>query len=755
MRQIKRPELLPDARLEEITIYENNDMDYIKEHISAWIKSSAKIPRRKKPALVNDAGTCDIETSTIKSGSIYNSSDTAFAIPYLYQVYMGGIVIIFRYDEDFCNFYIWLDKFLYLENLTLPVYVHNLSFEYHFFKSRVPIDFSSVFALQSRRIGKFLSEKGGLEFRCSYLLSNMSLEKFTENYCSAKYQKDKELIDYEIVRFPWSELEDEIYYYGAMDVITLYHAIINLMQKEFDNVKSIPMTNTGYVRRACRAACLGNNTKNYRSEEEKETYAIFKRYRRMFLKCAPNYEQYQMLRAAFRGGNTHANRFKAGAIIEDVGSFDFASSYPAALVCYDGFPMGRLMDCTDALKTPDDITRYAKRYWLCVTVVFRDLKLRQPYNTLCPYIPLAKGRRQWVIDADGKRVPRYGLFDNGRILRQDGYFEFTFLGCEWDVIREQYQGDIKVKKAFYTIPGPLPDALRNICYDWYKAKTELKNVAGSEYEYMKSKNRVNSIYGMMVEQIVKKVIEVDDTGYITERAPTEKEAKAQIDAFLDPRQRKFLLYQWGVTITAICRVRHMEIIKLFGRDFCYGDTDSVKTEHPEKYMKAVAEYNKKWTDYAEQCKVPIAAYTKDGEKQTLGWLDYEKNHFAKYFCTLGAKKYCSVGSDGKMEITVAGVPKKAGAKLLKSIYNFKPGFTFETSDEDSLEMRQSWKKLLTYRDDLNETMVFDGHKLPVKSCIALERTMYKLDITAEYEELTGYHDKYDTIYEEDPEIWEH
>ena len=60
---------------------------------------------------------------------------------------------------------------------------------------------------------------------------------------------------------------------------------------------------------------------------------------------------------------------------------------------------------------------------------------------------------------------------------------------------------------------------------------------------------------------------------------------------------------------------------------------------------------------------------------------------------------------------------------------------------------------MTYRDDLNEVWQIDGHDVHMKTCIAMERTEYKLGISAEYEELTGYHDKFDTIYEEDPEIW--
>jgi hypothetical protein len=198
----------------------------------------------------------------------------------------------------------------------------------------------------------------------------------------------------------------------------------------------------------------------------------------------------------------------------------------------------------------------------------------------------------------------------------------------------------------------------------------------------------------------------------------------------------------------------MEIIRLFGRDFVYGDTDSVKAEHSEKYSAAVAEYNRKWIAYASQFDTPIEAYTRDGERQILGFLDYEKSHHSKKFVTLGAKKYCCVDDNDNLEITVAGVPKKIGAKLLGSIENFKPGFTFKTSDSDDLATRQNWKKILTYRDDLNEVVNIQDHEINIKSCIAMERTQYELGISEEYADITGYHERYEQIYEEDPEIWD-
>lgn len=738
MKQITRPAMLPESRLASIDAYEYTDLPKLEQLVEYGIHKSDYHRRRSRPPVISDFATFDIETTTVSEESKYNPDIWPYAVPYLYQFYLFGRVWLMRSDAEFAHFIETLEFYCEKYNFCLVVYVHNLSYEYQFLRSRIPLNFQSVFALQSRRIGKFETAAGFLEFRCSYLLSNMSLEKFTENFCSEEYRKDKELIDYELLRWPWDELSNEILYYGAMDVITLYHAVKTLMEKENDTIRTIPLTNTGYVRRHCRDACLGENYRDYKSEEGKKTYWKFKNYHKMIRKCAPDLDQYNQLVDAFRGGNTHANRFRAGQILENVASADFGSSYPAVLIAYDGFPMGKLMDCTKSVQDPAKLDYYIKHYWLCITVVFKDIRLRNMTKTVCPYISLSKTRHEKI----------QGIYDNGRIMEQPGFTEFTFLGIEWDIIRKQYTGQYKIIKATYAVPGYLPTPLRAAIFDFYKAKTELKGVDDKEYEYMKSKNRVNAGFGMMVEKPIKNVIEVSGTGQIRERKPTTEEAEEMLTDYTAPKNRKFLLYQWGVTITAIARVRHMEIIDIVGDDFVYGDTDSVKYLNPEKYAAEFDRYNQIWVRYASQCGVGISAITKKGDVQTLGVLDQEKT--AKRFVTLGAKKYVYEDQDDKLHITIAGVPKEQGAAMLGCLENFKPGFVFRVPDDADLEDRQRWKKMLTYRDDLNEDFEIDGHALHLGTCIAMTRTEYELDITPEYSMLTGFNDR----YEADPEIWQ-
>lgn len=728
---VKRPAWLDTSRPAEIEYYDHEDIGRLDQIISYIDGIDDKVKIRKRPTFATQFMTLDTETTTLPAGSRYNPGEVPLSFIYMYQIRIGGVNFIMRRREEIEAFMNYAAERCREAGARLVCYVHNLSFEFQFLKSILEINPDSIFALQNRRIAKFdVSDQ--IEFRCSYLLSNMSLEKFTENYCSEEYRKDKELIDYEIERFPWSELEPETIYYGLMDVITLEAGVSELMTREGDNLRTIPMTNTGYVRRSCRAACLGHNTKNYSTPENAKKYNVAKRYRHMFLKTKLSLEAYDLLCDAFRGGNTHANRFYTGQIIKRVGHADFNSSYPAQLICSAEFPMGRLMECTNSLRTIADIDWYSRRYWLILKVCFEDLALKDPYTVKCPYIPHAK------IDHERGKG---GIYDNGRIIRQDGYCFFTFLGIEWPIIRQQYAGSkMRVVKAYYTPKGYLPDALRKTALEWYQKKTELKGVSGMEYEYMKSKNRVNSIYGMMVEHIIKDIMDIMPDLSIKPRKPTDEEKQGQLDEFYGPRAQKFLCFQWGVTITALARAEHMRLVDLLGDDFVYGDTDSVFYTHPEKYQGALEEYNRAWQVYIEQCGLEPSATDKKGRRFVLGVADIDEVLIDR-FVTLGAKKYV-METGGKLEITVAGVPKKLGAALLGRIENFKPGFVFRVGDEADLSTRQNWKKILHYHDGTDLTLQIDGHELRITSGIAITRAPYKLDITDEYRFLTGYTEIY-------------
>ena len=139
----------------------------------------------------------------------------------------------------------------------------------------------------------------------------MSLSVFL-NKMGVEHQKD-EKIDYSIVRYPWDKLDNEILHYSEMDVVGLSEGIKKNNEINGDNLYTMPYTSTGYVRRLAKNAI---SSVNYQWRKN----------------IQPDKNVYELLRQAFRGGNTHANRFFIGQLLTNVKSIDRSSSYSSEMV---------------------------------------------------------------------------------------------------------------------------------------------------------------------------------------------------------------------------------------------------------------------------------------------------------------------------------------------------------------------------------------------------------------------------------------
>ena len=100
--------------------------------------------------------------------------------------------------------------------------------------------------------------------------------------------------------------------YIINDVVGLVQALKIKMEKDNDDLYTIPRTSTGYTRRIFRKAVSG-----------------FIRYLKKWL---PEKKVLKMLMKAYRGGNAHLNRYYHGLIIHDLRSKDISSSYPFQLL---------------------------------------------------------------------------------------------------------------------------------------------------------------------------------------------------------------------------------------------------------------------------------------------------------------------------------------------------------------------------------------------------------------------------------------
>ena len=662
------------------------------------LKNRKGNPGGKKRHYIGITTAFDIETTLIDS--------VEQSVMYIWQWQFGeDYTVIGRTWDEFLDLQKRI-KAVLPEDRWLVVYVHNLSYEFQFLKGIYSFYPDDVFAVASRKVVK-ADMWGCFEFRCSYKLTNMSLKQFTSKMMVKHQKLSGEEFDYGVKRYPWTELTDEELEYCINDVLGLVEAVNALMARDGDTLQTIPLTSTGYVRRnAKRALKDGSVHHNF-------VYSIL-----------PDIETYRALREAFRGGNTHANRYYAGDVVENVHSADRSSSYPAVM-CNCEFPMSAFTPILPKDLNPEYISRCItiRHKALLLRIGIKNLRLRDPFWG-CPYLSKDKCRNiHKSVDTE----------DNGRILEAE-YLETTITDIDLKIIMEEYKGEIIFLQGWYASYKKLPQALINEVIKYYKDKTELKGVAGQEIYYDKAKALLNSLYGMMAQDPVKHNLIFKQVGdWEEDSSLTDEEILGKSN------QKAFLAYQWGVWVTAHSRDALERGIRLVhetdGADFVYCDTDSVKYTGNVDWSG----YN---NDRVSECRESGSMATDPkGITHYMGVFeteDLKDTGFAyRYFKTLGAKKYAYVEREGEgVHCTIAGVNKKKGGKELDKhggLSAFAEGFIF----------REAGGTQAVYNDTpAMDHVDIDGRSLPITANVAILPSEYTLGITGEYERIIKYSKKY-------------
>lgn len=212
---------------------------------------------------------------------------------------------------------------------------------------------------------------------------------------------------------------------------------------------------------------------------------------------------------------------------------------------------------------------------------------------------------------------------------------------------------------------------------------------------------------------------------------------------------RVLYYPWGLWVTAYARRNLWTGIIKLGDDYVYSDTDSLKLLNFEKHLSYFEEFNQtiveKMNDVCDHHgfkRELLHPETIKGVVKTLGVWDYEGTY--NRFKTLGAKRYI-VEEDGKVEITVAGLPKKEGAEYLMEESKDENGEVdldkvFEMfSDNLYIPANRTGKMTHTYIDEPAEIEVFDCYGkraiVEVASSIHLESCEFTLTISPSFNEL--------------------
>ena len=453
----------------------------------------------------------------------------------------------------------------------------------------------------------------------------------------------------------------------------------------------------------------------------------------------PDIETYEELAEAFRGGNTHANRYCVAPedcppmIHHNVKSYDRSSSYPDVM-CNMEFPLGKWQK-RNGLFDETEITKYKKLNRAMVfRVKFFNIRLKDELWG-CPY--LSKDKAYNLRKLTSKQI--YDMrergeieveIDNGRIL-EASVLHTCITDVDFDIISGEYKWDrLEITDLKVCRYNPLPKDFIDLIQYYYKNKTELKGVEEQKYLYAESKAKINSLYGMAAQKTVKNPIcfndsdepDLDNQLYIEEQADKQH----QID---DSIRKAFLPYSIGVWVTAWARYWLEQAIVLIhntpGARFLYTDTDSVKFTGEVDFTELNARIK------ANSERTHSYATDRKGNVHYMGVYEYEETY--EQFATMGAKKYI-YGTEEKFHLTVAGLVKyKEGIEVSANELKKLGGFSQFRAGTEFIE---SGGMEAIYNDNkIIGTINIDGHDLLITRNICLKPSTYTLGLTNEYSRL--------------------
>lgn len=614
----------------------------------------------------NGLATCltpvmmDIETSNNHAENVQDLRTWMVSC----QIWFNNDYYLFRKPEEVVDFF---DK-MYTKYKLYPseeldkrliIYIHNASYDLSYlvpyFEEGLP-----VFPYEGQGIitkeNQFITYKcGSLEFRCSFRLSGMSLEKWSSEM-NIEHKKLVGLYDYDKVIYQDSELNKNEEDYDKVDVIAMQECLDKQLSYYQDDMATIPYTKTGYIRRTLRRACKVDS--NYRNKYFKNTRL--------------DAELYQAMHEAYAGGYTHNNRFYIDKlVVAKIGHRDFKSHYPTQMAVNE-FPLGRPEKIYDIDKSVNDldipeILDMSPKFSTLTVLRIYSARLRK--NTISmPFLAEAKCLGKTTRD----------LPDNGRyiMVESEEGLRLTVTNYDLKILVEQYELEYAIEKVWRMVNMPLPNCLLYVVDKYFKGKSDKKNVVknlteqfgkldprtvDAQFELQQDKASLNSIYGCCATNPLRDTWEFDEN--MNFRRAVQVNNPETIEEALNKyysKRNNFLPYQVGVWITAMARYELYEYINAIGYDKClYCDTDSIFYIKDEETEAAISKLN------AEKKAKAHYVVLDNGNKEYYDEFDAEPDCLA--FKGLHSKCYGVVTEKG-LEITIAGVP----ARTLIGMQDNKP-----------------------------------------------------------------------------------
>lgn len=728
------------------------------------------LPKRgksEKPPYLEEAIFLDTETS-----NNYNE-ETGEGIGWIYQwaFHFAGKDCIGRCPDEL------LDE---LERAVKPsidaaegdakciVFVHNLSYDIQYLKDWLIARYPDFKILAVARHKFITFSCGPFEFRCTYKLSNRSLAKWGADL-GIKHKKKSGLIDYHKRRYQDSELTYEDWLYMLYDIWALRDCVHKQLAIYGDDVSTVPLTSTAYIRRDAR--------KNFRKD--------LKTNRPFFVRSRMTKEVYKALNGAMAGGITHGNRLFEDVTVEcdevyykrpdalprdeeilGIDHYDYRSEYPSEEAASDeimGFPQSAFVPYY-IYRGPEN----EQKDWIMldglsvhncclIELIVWDLEILPGIS-----LPVASYSKFF----EGRLPAGLGhcILDNGRILSMHGTEEQgarIFL-TEWDLkwLRKQYRFEWTLKTVWIAPRGPIPKYLRDTIDENFLQKTVLKDrvkhledveadeweIINAKIDLMKKKNGLNGIYGMTATDPVRPEIELLPDGEWNVPIKDDEMIEKQLADYYRS-YNNFMIYAFGVYTTALARNELLEAAEAIGWKYVlYVDTDSLFVLKNEWTAAKIEELNH-WRNVRAE-KIGAYVVKENGEKVYYDVLEKEKEHITS-FRYIHAKAYAYITDGGtkkeKLHCTIAGiseyspdyVPKKKIREIKKgdrtyTIWTRQKGISRvqELGSIDELHHNKKFKATggtrCVYIEGAPRTEMVEGHEVKCSAAaiiLEVEKTL--------------------------------
>ena len=554
------------------------------------------------------------------------------------------------------------------------IYFHNLSYDHCFLRLFLYKEFGTpVKEINTKpHYPIYLKFENGIIIKDSLILAGCKLEKWAEDL-NVNHKKAVGSWDYEKIRDQGGTFTRAELRYIENDTLALVECLDAVCINLNKNISTIPYTATGIPREELR--------------ERAKKHKGHQNFKRQVL----SFEQMEKVLKLYHGGYSHANRYYIGDImdLDNTKGADFVSSYPFCALAfkYPGYkfnPLGKDVK-------PDYILRNMEDYAFIFRASFINIRLK---DELYPMPALQASKCQHSINMET---------DNGRVLKA-GYVSIYLCDPDLEVIAKQYTWDeaslcteVEVSSKEY-----LPRWFTDYVYELFEAKCRIKPFKKTDpVNYSLAKSRLNSLYGLCVQssfikESFKEVTEAGwykinregDEGYFESgdyRIDFDTDLREQYDKYIKS-PNAVLPYIWGTYITAYA-FRNLFLLgecvtKFYKKDgslaypfhWFYSDTDSCYSD--DWNMKKLEAYN-------QHCKDLLLAngygpVIVDGKENWLGIAELDKESEYSEFVFLGSKRYAGrCIEDGKLHITVAGVPKNGSVCLEDDLSNFTKDFIFD------------------------------------------------------------------------------